>query len=291
MQLNGAIKVQLGDWLSKYSAAIHDDFTHVDEFARKDRTSNSLLPIHNVNLIIAGETIYHKPTHRAYKQSHALHMDEQEIGGFISDEQKTKIIVDTLKNDNDLQGVSLELVETAAHGTEWTDSGVKTATILGELAGWSADCVATSVLEYAALAATPIAAGIGILNATKREEKIAGMQAIGFALTAWVFGDEIPSYPPKLAVRYTRVHGKTELISVQQAWKAASDAIVRNLEAEAVKKRRSKESYQLYWQTLGGFDRMKLIQLMTEVRAEELSEQEKPNFWGLSCGDYPPYSE
>src|SRR5262249_9074852 len=66
MRHDGAIQVRPGDWLSKYSAAIYNDFTHVHEFARMDK-SGSLKPIHNLNLILAGETIYHVPT---YQQAH-----------------------------------------------------------------------------------------------------------------------------------------------------------------------------------------------------------------------------
>lgn len=37
MRTDGAIHVKHGDWLSKYSAAMYNDFTHVHEFGRMDR--------------------------------------------------------------------------------------------------------------------------------------------------------------------------------------------------------------------------------------------------------------
>ncbi len=63
---NGAIHVGPGDWLSKYSAAIHDgDVTQIREFARMG-PDGRLRPIRNVDLIYAGETIYHIPTYCAH---------------------------------------------------------------------------------------------------------------------------------------------------------------------------------------------------------------------------------
>ena len=50
----GAIEVKHGDWLSKYSAAMYNDLTRIDEFGRIDK-SGSLQNILNVNHIFAGE--------------------------------------------------------------------------------------------------------------------------------------------------------------------------------------------------------------------------------------------
>ena len=50
----GAIEVKHGDWLSKYSAALYNDLTRIDEFGRIDK-SGSLQNILNVNHIFAGE--------------------------------------------------------------------------------------------------------------------------------------------------------------------------------------------------------------------------------------------
>src|SRR5437868_12811809 len=62
MRTDGAINVKQGDWLSKYSAAIFNDYQHIHEFGRMD-ASGKLRPIQKVNLILKGETIYHVPTY------------------------------------------------------------------------------------------------------------------------------------------------------------------------------------------------------------------------------------
>ena len=64
---DGAIVVKPGDWLSKYSMAIHHDFNHANEFGRKTPPPNGpVLQIVKVDIIRSGETVYHLPTHREW---------------------------------------------------------------------------------------------------------------------------------------------------------------------------------------------------------------------------------
>jgi hypothetical protein len=58
---DGAILVKPGDWLSKYSAAIYNNFTTLDVFVRP-APDETTVPIADRNVITAGETILHKPT-------------------------------------------------------------------------------------------------------------------------------------------------------------------------------------------------------------------------------------
>jgi hypothetical protein len=69
--------------------------------------NNGLLrPIHDVNLIFAGETVYHIPT---YREAHLMRMGAVEITvSPLTSEQKEKVVLDTLKHDDDLQGKRLE---------------------------------------------------------------------------------------------------------------------------------------------------------------------------------------
>jgi len=60
---DGRIKVKPGDSLSKYSMAMFGNFSHVNEYHRMSPTG-TLAPVSNVNLIRAGETLYHEPTYR-----------------------------------------------------------------------------------------------------------------------------------------------------------------------------------------------------------------------------------
>ena len=78
MRYDGAIRVKHGDWLSKYSAALHNDFTRVHEYGRIGNFGQ-LSPIRDINLIYAGETIYHLPTYGKAKARILAHRAGAEI--------------------------------------------------------------------------------------------------------------------------------------------------------------------------------------------------------------------
>jgi hypothetical protein len=63
---DGKILVKSGDWLGKYSMAIYrGDASKVKEFGRMQATV--VKPVINVNIISAGETIYHIPTYDTFR--------------------------------------------------------------------------------------------------------------------------------------------------------------------------------------------------------------------------------
>lgn len=159
MRTDGAIHVKHGDWLSKYSAAMYNDFTHVHEFGRMDK--NGLLrPIHKVNLIFAGETVYHIPT---YRKTHPMRMGAIEVTvSPLTAEQKKKVVLDTLKHEYDLQGERLEWLDHAAHIAHGTDTAVEIAEVASLIAEGTA---AATALQLMAAVLTPIMIGIAILNA------------------------------------------------------------------------------------------------------------------------------
>lgn len=282
MHTDGAIQVKSGDWLSKYSAAMYDDFTRVHEFGRMDKFGK-LAPIRNVNLIEEGETIYHIPT---YKLFHPMVIDDLTIQGSpYSDDEKVKIVVDTLKDDYDLKGEQLEWFD------KFVDYFLKPldfAKQLGEIAEWISEGMAASIFDMVMVFLEPIALGIAILNSTDTDKKIAGKQAIGYALTAWAFGDRIPPYPSSLKKNFT---GAWEplLPRSEQAWNDTSGATVRNLEAHAAQRKHSKKSYQIFWQGIGDWDRKKLVKHVMEAQAEDLPDYgtEKDSFWALDPEGYP----
>jgi hypothetical protein len=280
---DGAIKVKHGDWLSKYSAAMYNDFKHIDEFGRRDQ-SGKLRRIQNVNRIVAGETIFHIPT---YRKAHPLTIDAIEISGSpLSEHEKREAVIEMLKADYGLQGERLIILEHAAHLVHGGETMVELAEIAG-LIGEGA--VVVTVVQGIAAALTPIAVGIAVLNANETDTKLAGMQAIGYALTAWAFNDPIPRYPSSLKGNVSAFPGKQALPKLEAAWNEAAAATVRNLEAEVVKKRVHKKSYQTYWQALGEGDRKKLARLLMEARTEELPSHgvERMSFWGLDPDRYP----
>ena len=66
---DGAIAVKKGDWVSKYSAALHrGDTSRVNEYGRL--RAGHMDPLADVNKIIAGETLYHVPSYRSWLNAH-----------------------------------------------------------------------------------------------------------------------------------------------------------------------------------------------------------------------------
>src|SRR5687768_13917988 len=111
---DGAVKVKSGDWLSKYSAAIYNNYYTINVFYRKNRTGN-LERLANPNLIIAGEVLYHLPTVKKVRE--ITFTKPLEIVGVVipklSDAEKKRITVEHLKKEFNLRGNHLPVLSTA----------------------------------------------------------------------------------------------------------------------------------------------------------------------------------
>jgi hypothetical protein len=296
MTPEGAIKVKHGDWLSKYSAAMYNDFTHIHEFARMDKAGD-LKKIQAVNHIFAGETIYHLPTYN--KLHHRMVMDDINITASpYTEEQEKQIIRDTLADDYDLEGERLEVLVKIAHVYHPSETSLEIAEIVAESAKWISEETALgatvafgmTALGLLGAALEGVAIGIEILNANDTDKRLAGMQAICYALPAWAFGDPIPGFPAQLRRNFMAAMGPGTygIQRVEPAWRSAAEATVRNLEAKVQAKGRSKESYQAFWQALGDFDRKTLVRSLMEGRAEEIGDDiQQMSFMGMDPDLYP----
>jgi hypothetical protein len=295
MTTEGAIKVKHGDWLSKYSVAMYNDFTHIHEFGRMDKAGN-LKKIQAVNHIFAGETIYHIPT---YTKLHPMVMEALQVTASpYTEEQKKQIIRDTLEDDYDLQGERLEILVKIAHVYHPSETGLEVAEIVADSAGWIAEetamgatvAIGMTALGLVGAALEIIATGIEILNAGDTDKKLTGMQAICYAIPAWAFGDPIPGFPAQLRRNFMAGIGPgiSGIQRVEPVWNSVCAAAVRNLEAKVQARGRSKESYQAFWQALGNFDRKTLVRSLMEGRAEEIQNDiEQMSFMGMDPNLYP----
>src|SRR5262245_10596809 len=100
---DGGVKVKLGDWLSKYSAAIYNNYYTINVFYRKNR-AGKLERLANPNLIFA--ILYHLPT---FKKAREITFDKPlEIVSLIvpnlSDAEKEKLTLEHLKKEFNLRG-------------------------------------------------------------------------------------------------------------------------------------------------------------------------------------------
>jgi len=290
IQPDGAIRVKSGDWLSKYSAALHNDYTQVHEYARMDR-NGKLQPIHNVDQIRDGELLYHIPT---YKQTHVqrMRMDPVLITGVVlSEDDKKDLIVDTVEREFGFEGEALHLLEEAAHYLHYADGGVQVAEVAGLIAEGTAVATAATIFSIVSGFLTSIAAIIASINANESDRAVAGLQAIWYTMTAWAFDDKPipPRFPNVLRSRVLGfVAGGTYGLSrVEPAWNASAQSLVRHLEADVTKKKVQKESYQQYWQSIGDHDRRKLAGLFADKLREQVDRRSLELFDGLDPDEYP----
>jgi hypothetical protein len=164
----------------------------------------------------------------------------------------------------------------------------ETALEIAEIAGLIAEgATVVTVAQLAAAVLTPITIGLAILNANETDKRIAGMQAIGYALAAWAFGQEIPQFPAQLRTNFSHFPGKQALPPVEAAWRETASKTVANIELEAKKKNRSVKSYQAFWRGLGEGDPKQVVRLVRDARAEELYGPEKVSFLALDPARYP----
>jgi hypothetical protein len=166
---------------------MYNDFSHINEFGRMDK-SGKMRPVHNINLIFTGETLYHIPT---YNKAHPMRMDAiQCTASPLSDEQKMKHIVNTLKADFHISGEKGEQFENIVHyGVHPAEAGLEIA----EIWGWVAEgAVAVTALQLTVAVLTPIVVGLSILNALDTDKRIVGRQAICYTVASWAFGTGIP---------------------------------------------------------------------------------------------------
>jgi len=256
---DGAIKVKKGDCLSKYSAAIYDDFTRVDAFARMDE-SGSELPIQNVDAIQVGETIYHLPTYYRSLGKRLVVARPAVVSGrsappapTLSDDEKKKVIIEILKKDLNLRGERLTLLSKAA---TITTSAITLAGV--------AELIATSPVSLASPILTFIFDVVHILNAWEFGQRLTGMRAVAFGATAWAFDDPTPPFPAVLHDNILRAYGtghigQTDLELHETAWRTSRDSVVQSLEKEVAKRNVSKTSYQVLLRAVGNDSRKALV--------------------------------
>jgi hypothetical protein len=213
---DGGVKVKHGDRLSNYSAAIYNNYWNIRTFARRAPRGN-LVPIRDVNLIYAGETLYHMPTLQEYvkgvggggrvrvatfqkptvivaknpRETH-LYFDGETIYGQavgpMTDGQKRNFILDHVKGEYKLRGEQAEFVKRCCERIHKLAEYAEIAEVL-------ADYLPKGLVEQipeGVLAALETAEEIGIFAGLS----VVGAFAFGVIATiqtvnAWSFGQRL----------------------------------------------------------------------------------------------------
>lgn len=248
MDKNGRIFVNPNDWLSKYSAILHNDFWHVHEFARL--TDEGLERITDINRIYATETIYHIPT---YEKANQLFMGEiPEILPPISKEKRKKITKDFLDNEFKLKGKYMpDWLDTALDATDAADTLAGIVTLIIKSA--AAEAIAT-VLEVIGPFLFAVENTVNWAEVSDTDVRMYGMLAVAYTTAGWAFDQPQPTESRKILGNW-RAHGTYPPAKLERAakfWQEAANATRANLEAYPAKQGVHKNSWKLTLRSIGG---------------------------------------
>jgi hypothetical protein len=288
---DGAIRVKPRDWLSKYSMAIWNDFWHVHEYGRLNR-QGVLEPVRNVNLIYAGETLYHLPTCQAARKSAASGSPApaQPVpqSPFMSNAEKKRITLETLKGDFHLRGEQLEFLGKAIDYIGYADSGLTIVELVGAISEGTLLATGTSL---ASMILSPFGILISIVNAGELGQRMYGMRAIAYTITAWAFDSPIPTSSPVIIANRIAWPGRDiwtrDEPAFRQAWNDAKEGTLRNIPQVMAKMKLTKQGYQLTLKILGNNLPKQLCQALLTGLDKEFQANDL-RAWKSQCeNEYP----
>ncbi len=248
---DGAITVNQGDSLSKYSAALHNDFLHIYEFGRKN-SDGTIQVISDRDNISANETIYHIPTATGQP---AAKLPQ------LSNDEKKKIIIAALKADFNLNGEHLKVLTNVMGKIGYIDDALTLAEIAGFITEGTLVASVASTIGVITLFFGPIAGIIALINANETGERLYGMRAVAYTMTAWAFSDAIPNSSGRIIQNLGQgfpVVTPDKMIRYHNAWEKASRAMLNHLAATTGRGNISKKSMQILLMALGNNDRGQL---------------------------------
>jgi hypothetical protein len=273
---DGTIHVRPGDWLSKYSAAIYNNFTTIHVFARRDKFG-AVVPIQNVNLIYAGEVLYHLPTYNKFMRK--PQQPQKTIR--ISDAEKKKIAEDFMKKEFKLSGDNLRLFSKVIDILGYADNAITLGSVANLIAEGSLIATAGTVLSVVNLFLGPIGMIIGLLNTLETPQRIAGLRAVAYGSTAWVFGDPMPAYPSDMRKEQLKWSDPWKTDQCEKAWNEARDSAVKGHEEEVVKRKIPKEAYQALMRAVSNDNRINLIKLLMKELEKQLEPNIRKTLWSI----------
>jgi len=131
----------------------------------------------------------------------------------------------------------------------------------------------------------PVGATIELVNAWEAGQRLAGMVAVAYTITAWAFDDSIPGLPPRLERNIKASGLANEIPAYQRSWQDASNATLKSLAEMIVKKPgTSKKSFQVLFRAVGDDNRQILSRTLLRGFEKDVTAMEKEI---LKTYDYP----
>jgi hypothetical protein len=227
---NGAIKVKQGDWLSKYSMAIHGNPWRVHEYGRRDKLSGEVKLITNVDLIHTGEIIYHIPS-----------VNEARIIGIVlksdpSKEEQRRLLVDFVKRTKNLSPQHGEMFKSISDTVGFVDNVATLLSVADDLGSLPA-AVGTvgTVTGAVGLVLMPIGFMYKIANAVSAGTRKFKKEAMAAAVAAWAFDQPKPPVP-EIRLKWVSDMDPADVPRYRKAWKEGVDEIYLEMPKYAIRR-------------------------------------------------------
>lgn len=309
---DGAIIVNSGDSLSKYSMAIFGDFNRMGQkFGReKIGTVKSFQESgDNINLIYPGETIYQMSRYKL--QAGGAGSTPPSTGEVISEVEARRLIMETLERDFRLHGQNLKDAGDFTFWMSMTARGVSGGAIAAEIAlsfatsvgavtaAGSFSVVMTSLISGAAAFGAvggailvPVGAIIGLSKARNVNVTNNALRGVVYGMVAWSFGHQKPPLPPKIRQNIVNSHlspsnKQLELQNITEAWNYSVNNTFLDMDKEA-RKLGDKELLKKAYQYRGKGNAKKLAELLMQQMANDnFSRQIERTYFLQPRSDYP----
>ena len=224
---DGSIRVKQGDWLSKYSMAIHGDHKHVNEYLRKVDgvfyLLNNVDGVNHIDRITAGEIIYHKPS----MPTKVRPVYGKSFGG-TPPKPTPSINLDDIVEESGI-GQSKKDSITWIINKNRLDVGVVSA--VGAFVELGALGALSSV---AGAALSVIGSTYALFKARNSDIQRAALRGATYGLVAWAFGHSHPFFPSameKTLLKATLNDNKAEIKQYKSAWHFAVSKSQADIEA------------------------------------------------------------
>lgn len=179
----------------------------------------------------------------------------------LTNQEKKKLVLNTLKTDFNLHSQHLNLLSTVMENVDYIDNALTLAEIAGFITEGSLLASTASTIGIVTLFFSPVAGIITLINANESGERTYGMRAVAYTMTAWAYNEAVlpgsnrilqnmrlgfPRVPPEKIKRY------------HEAWRKASQAMLAHLNSQTNSGKISKKSLQLLLQALGNNNKRQL---------------------------------
>lgn len=237
---DGSILVEHGDWISKYSDAIHGNPWQWSEYARKS-ANGTFNPLPNVNRIRTGETIYHVPSIPTIQGISPISSAEP------SEQQKLQRIMEHLKHvrklDGDIMTVTGDILSSVNQGVEYADKALTAAEFIADLTQWSGRGASALGAATEAVGAAGVFLGFAMIPVQMaelgRRKHNVEVDASIAATVAFAFDDPRPSAPQSTVENIAKMFPQ-DVKEYKQNWDNIVNKTYSHLRVTAVRSVKTK---------------------------------------------------